>query len=95
MSTHNIPFSIQKENHTKLSQICAQGIFFLGTQGRVRNSHGKRTISVRATQVLLYSEVSTFHLLDLPLQYCLLVDYTCEKELLGCLGRVIMPGIFQ
>ena len=28
--------------------------FFLGTQERVRNSHGKRAISVRATEVLLY-----------------------------------------
>ena len=28
--------------------------FFQGTQERVRNSHGKRAISVRATEVLLY-----------------------------------------
>ena len=28
--------------------------FFLGTQERVRNSCGKRAISVRATEVLLY-----------------------------------------
>ena len=28
--------------------------FFLGTQERVRNSRGKRAISVRATEVLLY-----------------------------------------
>ena len=28
--------------------------FFQGTQDRVRNSRGKRTISVRATEVLLY-----------------------------------------
>ena len=27
---------------------------FLGTQERVRNSHGKRAISVRAIEVLLY-----------------------------------------
>ena len=26
MSTHIIPFSIKKENHTQLSQICRQGI---------------------------------------------------------------------
>ena len=30
------------------------GVFFLGTQERVRNSHGKRAISVRAIEVLLY-----------------------------------------
>ena len=29
-------------------------VCFLGTQARVLNSHGKRTISVRATEVLLY-----------------------------------------
>ena len=29
--------------------------FFLGTQEQVRNSRGKRAISVRATEVLLYS----------------------------------------
>ena len=28
--------------------------FFQGTQKRVRNSHGKRAISGRATEVLLY-----------------------------------------
>ena len=28
--------------------------FFQGTQERVRNSRGKRAISVRATEVLLY-----------------------------------------
>ena len=28
--------------------------FFLGTQERVRNSHSKRTIDVRAIKVLLY-----------------------------------------
>ena len=54
MSTHNIPFKYKKENHTKLSQICSQEVFFQGTQERVRNSHGKRAISVRATEVLLY-----------------------------------------
>ena len=28
--------------------------FFLGSQERVRNSHGKRAISVRATEILVY-----------------------------------------
>ena len=31
--------------------------FFEGTQERVRNSRGKRAISVRATEVLLYTYV--------------------------------------
>ena len=30
------------------------GDFFLETQERVRNSRGKRAISIRATEVLLY-----------------------------------------
>ena len=33
-------FNIKKIYQTKLSQICSQGIFFLGTQERVRNSRG-------------------------------------------------------
>ena len=32
----------------------AMGFFFQGTQEQVRNSRGKRAISVRATEVLLY-----------------------------------------
>ena len=31
--------------------------FFLGIQERVRNSRGKRAISVRATEVLLYNRL--------------------------------------
>ena len=34
--------------------ICMGWDFFLGTQTQVRNSHGKRAISVRVTEVLLY-----------------------------------------
>ena len=30
MSTHNIPFSIQKKNHTELSRICSYRIFSNG-----------------------------------------------------------------
>ena len=55
MSTHNMPFiSIRKENsHFIITNL--HGVsFFLGTQERVRNSRGKRAISVRATEVLLY-----------------------------------------
>ena len=47
------------KNRPKLSQICSYGIFFLGTQARVRNSHGKRAISVRATEVLLYFQCNS------------------------------------
>ena len=50
-----MPFiNITKENHPKLSQ-SAWDEFFLGTQERVRNSRGKRSISVRAIEVLLYA----------------------------------------
>ena len=47
-------FNVKKENRPNLSLICSYGILFLGTQERVRNSCGKRAISVRATEVLLY-----------------------------------------
>ena len=53
MSTHNIPFSIFKKKITlNCTKSAAMG-FFQGTQDRVRNSCGKRAISVRATEVLL------------------------------------------
>ena len=56
MSTHNIPFSIQK-NKKKITlnfPNLQPRDYFLGTQERVRNIRGKRDISVRAIEVLLY-----------------------------------------
>ena len=54
MSTHNIPFSIQKRKITiNYPKSAAMG-FVQGTQERVRNSRGRRANSVRATEVLLY-----------------------------------------
>ena len=41
----------EKEKHPKLFQICSCGILFQGTQKGVRNSQGKRAISVRAIEV--------------------------------------------
>ena len=32
MRTHNIPFSIYKKNHPKLSKICSYGIFSKGPE---------------------------------------------------------------
>ena len=61
MSKHNIPFSQnEKENHPKLFQIIPNlqlWDLFQGIQERVRNSRGKRAISVRAIEVLLYHQV--------------------------------------
>ena len=48
-------FNIKKKITLKLSQICSYGSFSKG-QERVRNSHDKRAISVRVTEVLLYLE---------------------------------------
>ena len=57
MKTHNIPFSIKRKKITlNYLKSAAKGFFFLGTQERVRNSRGKRAISVRAIEVLLYKE---------------------------------------
>ena len=46
-------FSIKKENHPKLSQLCSYGIFSKRPKEGLRNSHGKGAISVRAIEGLL------------------------------------------
>ena len=56
MSTHNIPFSISKQEITLIIHTLQPKDFFLGTQERVENSRGKRAIGVRATEVLLYMD---------------------------------------
>ena len=53
MTTHNIPFSIQKKNTLNYSK-SVQPRDFLGTRERVQNSRDERAISVRDTEVLLY-----------------------------------------
>ena len=64
MSTHKIPKSIKKkkkkkkENHPKSNTIVSAAMgLLLRTQGRVRNSRGKRAINIRATEVLLYIQL--------------------------------------
>ena len=49
-------FQYEKKKYLKLLQICSYEISFKGTQERVRKSRGKRAISVRAIEVLLYSQ---------------------------------------
>ena len=46
-------FNIKKQIALNYPKSAAMG-FSQGTQKRVRNSHGKRAISVRAIEVLLY-----------------------------------------
>ena len=54
MRTPNIPFiNMKKKNTLNYPKSAAMG-FFQGTQERVRKSRGKRAISVRAIEVLLY-----------------------------------------
>ena len=57
MITHDIPFLKLKKkiilNYPKSAAICSN---FQGAQERVRNSLGKRAISVRSIEVLLYHE---------------------------------------
>ena len=53
-STHNIPFSIYIRKSAQIIPNLQPRDFFQGTQRRVLNSRGKRAISVRATEVLLY-----------------------------------------
>ena len=58
MSIHHIPFSIYKRKSAEIIPNPQLLDFFQGTQRRVRNSRGKRAISVRATEVLLYKFMS-------------------------------------
>ena len=51
--TQYASFVIRKKIIPDYPKSAAMG-FFLGTQERVRNNRGKRAISVRATEVLLY-----------------------------------------
>ena len=50
--TQYTSFNIKKEITLNYPRSAAMGLF-QGTQERVRNSRGKRAISVRATEVLL------------------------------------------
>ena len=52
-------FNIKKKIAINYPKSAAMG-FFQVTQKRVRNSHGKRAISVRAIEVLLYLFFITF-----------------------------------
>ena len=65
-SPHYTIFNIKKKITLNYPNSAAME-FFLGTQERVRNSRGKRVISVRATEVLLYVKT----LKRLPLRVCL------------------------
>ena len=57
MRTHNIPFFNIKKKITLIVPNLKPRDIFLGTQARVRNSHGKRAISVQAIEVLLYVSI--------------------------------------
>ena len=47
---------MNKKNTLNYPKSAAMG-FFLGTEERVRNNRGKRAISVRAIEVLLYNDI--------------------------------------
>ena len=49
-------YNVNKMNTLNYPKSAAMGFFFQGTQERVRNSRGKRAISVRAIEVLLYKQ---------------------------------------
>ena len=73
-----MPFIIT-ENHPKLSK-SAWMSFFLGTQARVRNSRGKRAISIRATEVLLYlMKASCFNSIQGQYMVEFFILILCEK----------------
>ena len=57
--TQYTSFIIKNEITSDYSKSAAMGFFTQGTQDRVRNSRGKRAISVRATDVLLNGNAVT------------------------------------
>ena len=57
-SPHRYTIFNIKKNITMNYPISAAMVFFQGTQERVRSSHGKRAISARAIEVLLYIKAS-------------------------------------
>ena len=59
MSTHNLPFSIYKRKSALIIPNLRLLDFIQRTQERVRNSRGKRAISVRATEDLLFFPETT------------------------------------
>ena len=59
--THYTVFIIKKKITPDFSKSAAMGFVFLGTQERVRNSRGKRAISVRTTEVLLHLPHALIH----------------------------------
>ena len=66
INKHNIPFSIEKKKITlNYPKLAVMRFFSQGTQERVRNSSGKRAISVRATEVLLFLARDTHNVQDL------------------------------
>ena len=54
MSAHNIQFHYKMRKFPLIFVFLRCRKNFVGTQKRVRISHGKRAIGVRATEVLLY-----------------------------------------
>ena len=55
--TQHVIINIKKKttlNYHKYDNVCSYRIFSLKTQERVRNSRGKRAVSVRAIEVVQY-----------------------------------------
>ena len=51
---YTIFFNMEKKNTLNYPKSATLGFFFQGTQERVRKSRGKRAISVRVIEVLLF-----------------------------------------
>ena len=65
MKSYNIPKKKKKKSTLNYPNSAVIGFFFKEIKERVRNSCGKRTIGVRATEGLLYSvigsKITVFH----------------------------------
>ena len=54
--------------------------FFQGPQERVRKSHGKRAISIRATEFLLYMEFDTLKITQRTMEKIIYIKSTPENN---------------
>ena len=86
MSTHNITFLNSKKKSTLIIPNLHLWGLFQGTLERVRNSRGKRAISVRATEVLLYVDFvdtysAQFIIITVPIEAVQRQDITRKRLL--------------
>ena len=77
-NTQYTVFNIKKKITLNYPKSAGKEFFFLGTQERVRNSRGKRAISVRAIEVLLYQQSTRENFKEIYLNALTSFDQFCD-----------------